>query len=193
MSPDRLLRAAAAMPDMLVQIYGRLEGGWPLTVLDQADHRSIVTENGGPLIASCGRALPEAGLQIRASGEVSVRSVMVVDSFADVDGSCGLGDVGHLDTSGYLYLDGRLDRMINTGYHVYPGEIEDRIREVTGVQDARVEGRPDPRRGEKVVALVVTSRDDHDQLRRELELHLRATLAPYKVPREYAFPASLDQ
>ncbi|WP_332643555.1 class I adenylate-forming enzyme family protein [Aeromicrobium sp.] len=193
MSPDRLLRATTAMPDVLVQIYGRLEGGWPLTVLDQADHRSILAADGGLLIASCGRALPEAGLQIRASGEVVVRSDMVVDSFADVDGSCGLGDIGHLDADGYLFLDGRLDRMINTGYHVYPAEIEDRIREVAGVQSARVEGRPDPRRGEKVVALVVASRDDHERLQRELDLHLRATLAPYKVPREYEFPSSLGQ
>src|SRR5690606_4361519 len=39
--PADLERAARTFPDVLVQIYGRLEGGWPLTVLDQADHRAI--------------------------------------------------------------------------------------------------------------------------------------------------------
>lgn len=180
--PADLERAARTFPDVLVQIYGRLEGGWPLTVLDQADHRAIAAGD-RRRAGSCGRPVTE--LRLRPNGEVCVRSDMVVAEYADPDGWCSLGDLGRLD-GGYLHLEGRLDRMINTGYHVYPQEIESAIRRIPGVAEALVRGEPDGDRGTAVVAHLV-GRDGvrPDDLVEEVDSALRAAFAHYKVPRRY--------
>jgi acyl-CoA synthetase (AMP-forming)/AMP-acid ligase II len=80
---------------------------------------------------------------------------------------------------------GRLDRMINTGYHVYPQEIEETIRGLPEVRDVNVKGEPDPVRGERVVAVIATSAVDHEQLIAAVDRHVRSQLASYKVPRRY--------
>ena len=174
--------AARALPGVLVQIYGRLEGGWPLAVLDQDAHAAIAC--GDRRAESCGRPVPGVDLTIRPTGEIAVRSDMTVSEFADSDGWCGLGDTGVLEDD-FLYLTGRLDRMINTGYHVYPAEIEDVIREVPEVDAVLVKGEPDELRSERIVAILVASRADPEQLTALVDNHVRARLASYKVPRRY--------
>ncbi|WP_340537660.1 class I adenylate-forming enzyme family protein [Nocardioides sp. GXZ039] len=182
MPAERLQHVSALMPDVLVQIYGRLEGGWPLAVLDQQAHAAIA--QGDPRVTSCGQPVAGLELALRSGGEVAVRSAMVVDEFADPDGWCGLGDVGMLD-DGHLYLRGRLDRMINTGYHVYPSEIEAVIREIDEVDDVLVHGEPDPKWGERVVAVVASGEADAVALKARLDAHVRSRLAAYKAPRKY--------
>lgn len=188
MPAKRLTRVSALMPDVLVQIYGRLEGGWPLAILDQQAHAAIT--DGDPRATSCGRPVPGLELALRRGGEVAVRSDMVVKEYADPDGWCGLGDVGALE-DGYLYLRGRLDRMINTGYHVYPSEVEGVIREIDEVEDVVVHGEPDPKWGQRVVAVVAAREADPDALTARIEAHVRSRLAGYKVPRKYTVVGQL--
>jgi long-chain acyl-CoA synthetase len=67
-----------------------------------------------------------------------------------------LGDIGHVDADGYLYLTDRADDMIiSGGVNVYPQEIEAAIRSVPGVWDCAVVGVPDERFGERPVAFIV--------------------------------------
>ena len=55
-----------------------------------------------------------------------------------------------------VHLAGRLDGMINTGsYHVYPQQVEEAIRAVSGVAAVQVLGEPDPVWGEAVTAFVI--------------------------------------
>ncbi|MEP7055631.1 MAG: AMP-binding protein [Actinomycetota bacterium] len=185
MSEPELRESVRHLGDVLVQIYGRLEGGWPLTVLDQGDHRRIV-DGDADAAGSCGRPVPEAGqLMLRPTAEVCVRSSMVVREYADADGWCSLGDLGRLKGD-YLHLIGRLDRMINTGYHVYPAEIEEAIREHAGVLDAHVRGESDEQHGQVVVAYVrPASGTDPDVLVSEMRTALGTRLAKYKLPRRY--------
>lgn len=74
------------------------------------------------------------------------------------------GDVGHVDSDGYLYLTDREDDLIiSGGVNVYPQEIEKVIRAVPGVWECAVVGWPDERFGETPVAFIVAARDaDHD-------------------------------
>ncbi len=66
-----------------------------------------------------------------------------------------LGDIGHLDPDGYLYLTDRASHMIITGgVNVYPREVEDVLIEHPAVQDAAVFGIPDEEFGESVRAAV---------------------------------------
>lgn len=182
MPPERLVSAAKKLPGTLVQIYGRLEGGWPLAILDQHAHDAIA--EGDPRVRSCGRPIAASEFMLRPSGEIAVRSGMVVQQFSDSDQWCGLGDIATAD-DGFIYITGRLDRMINTGYHVYPAEIEEAIRAVPGVEDVEVKGVPDPKRGERVVAVIRAQTEHHPGLVDAVDGHLRTVLAAYKVPREY--------
>ncbi|MES9536569.1 AMP-binding protein [Actinomadura sp. NPDC000600] len=193
MAPEDLRDTALLLPDVLVQIYGRLEGGWPLTVLDQADHRAVA-EGDMSRAGSCGRPVAAAGeLRLGPSGEISVRSPMVVAEYADADGWCSLGDLGRLE-DGHLRLRGRLDRMINTGYHVYPQEIEDAVRRVPGVADVLVRGEPDERHGEIVVAHLVARGDVSPRpLVARVDAELRSRFARYKVPRRYLVTGTLPK
>ena len=66
------------------------------------------------------------------------------------------GDIGHVDAQGYLYLTDRQDDLIiSGGVNLYPQEIEAVIRDVPGVLECAVVGRPDERFGERPVAFVV--------------------------------------
>jgi len=99
-----------------------------------------------------------------------------------------LGDIGHVDEEGYLYLSDRASFMIiSGGANVYPQEIELMLSEHPGVADIAVIGVPDDDLGERPVALVLpTSFDaDHEVLRQELEAMCRERLARYKRPARF--------
>ena len=117
---------------------------------------------------------------------------MTSRDFTDADGWCSLGDVMRRDDAGYLYFQRRLDRMINTGYHVYPDEVESVLASVAGVGAALVRGEPHPRWGQMVVAYVVAdaSAESH-VLVDEVKAALSDRLARYKIPREIRVVAAL--
>lgn len=190
-----LLRCIEVFGDVLVQLYGRWEGGWPISILDGADHVRIAADPGIEIAGSAGRPIPDVEVRLRDHGggrqELCVRSPMVVRAYADPDGWFALGDLARLDDGGYLYLLGRLDGQISTGaYHVYPGEIEEALLALGPVVEARVTGEPDPAWGEIVTAYVVTSEDRTEE---QLRLALRSRLAPYKIPRRMYFVDELPR
>jgi amino acid adenylation domain-containing protein len=66
------------------------------------------------------------------------------------------GDLVRADAEGLLYYVGRRDRMIKTlGYRVSPHEIEDVLFSSGQIHEAVVVGRPDPQRGDAILACVV--------------------------------------
>jgi acyl-CoA synthetase (AMP-forming)/AMP-acid ligase II len=72
-----------------------------------------------------------------------------------IDGWLHTGDVGHLDTEGYLTLVGRSkDMIIRGGENIYPIEIEDVLTSDPTVLEAAVIGVPDDKWGETVAAYV---------------------------------------
>jgi acyl-CoA synthetase (AMP-forming)/AMP-acid ligase II len=180
--PD-LLRAIGVFGDVLFQLYGRWEGGWPISILSGADHVRIAADPTITIAGSAGQVSDAVEVKLRpvAGGtELCVRSPMVVKAYADPDGWYALGDLATIE-DGYLYLRGRLDGQISTGaYHVYPGEIEEALLAL-GLE-ARVTGVPDPKWGEVVTAHVV-GEGSPEQVRAALRAHL----APYKIPKQVHF------
>ena len=70
-----------------------------------------------------------------------------------------VGDIGHLDDDGYLYLTDRLsDMLIRAGVNVYPREIEDVLHRHPDVVDCAVFGIPHDRDGEHPMAVVEVRR-----------------------------------
>ena len=92
-----------------------------------------------------------------------------------------VGDLGHVDAEGYVYLDGRReDLIISGGVNVYPAEVERVLGEIAGVVDVAVFAAADEEWGQRVCAAVV-GEVDLDALR----AHARTHLAPAKRPKEY--------
>jgi len=94
-----------------------------------------------------------------------------------------LGDIGHVDTEGYLYLTDRASQMIITGgVNVYPREVEDVLLMHPAIQDAAVFGIPNTEFGESVRAAVELS-PDSSAAEAELIDYCRSHLAHLKCPR----------
>jgi acyl-CoA synthetase (AMP-forming)/AMP-acid ligase II len=202
--PAADLRSALdAFGPRLVQLYGRFEGGWPITVLGEREHERIAAGD-QVLAGSCGR--PVAGIDVAlqpvpggtvpggtvpggtvpggAGTQLRVRSGCVSPSFRGPDGWCDLGDLARQDGDGYVYLEGRIDGMINTGsFHVYPAEVEAAVAaEFPAALTVKVSGRPDPKWGQAVVAELSWPAGAAVPDRAEFRRLMSARLAKYKIP-----------
>jgi long-chain acyl-CoA synthetase len=91
-----------------------------------------------------------------------------------------VGDLGRLDSAGYLYLDGRReDLIISGGVNVYPAEVEDVLAALPGVRDVAVFGVDDERWGQRVCAAVVGTASPAD-----VKAWAADRLAPAKRPKD---------
>jgi acyl-CoA synthetase (AMP-forming)/AMP-acid ligase II len=146
---------------------------------------------------SCGR--PFTGVQVRIAdpgtgaelppggqGEIWLRgpSLMrgicgrVRSSVFTADGWYPTGDLGRVDSGGYLWYGGRLDDMVKVrGATVYPSEVESALRAIGAVTQAHVTDVPGPGGGVEVGAVVVTTAPLG-----EIVAALRERLSAFKVP-----------
>ena len=109
------------------------------------------------------------------------------------DGFFRTGDVGMVDTRGYVRIVGRSkDLIISGGYNVYPAEIEASINELPGVAESAVVGVPHPDFGEVGVA-VVTTRPGATVQPEAVLATLRVGLANFKIPKRCFVVAELPR
>jgi long-chain acyl-CoA synthetase len=96
------------------------------------------------------------------------------------DGAFTVGDIGHVDEDGHLYITDRAsDMVIRGGVNIYPREIEEVLHRHPAVVDCAVFGVPDERYGEALKAVVeVRSPVSID----DLQSHVRSSLADFKCP-----------
>ncbi|MEL6530855.1 MAG: acyl-CoA synthetase, partial [Pseudomonadota bacterium] len=107
-----------------------------------------------------------------------------------------LGDIGHVNEEGYLFLTDRKSHMIiSGGVNIYPQEIENLLVTHDKVMDAAVIGAPDPDFGEKVVAVVqpIDMADAGEALEAELRDFLAPNLAHIKMPKLFDFRPELPR
>ena len=101
------------------------------------------------------------------TGEVWVRGDTIIDTYVDgrspesfVEGWFRTGDLGRLDSDGYLFLVGRIKEMVNRGgENVAPAAVESVLLAHPGVAEAAVFAVPHPTLGEDVAAAVVLAQD----------------------------------
>jgi 2-aminobenzoate-CoA ligase len=106
------------------------------------------------------------------------------------------GDTYRLDEEGYFWFVARSDDMIiSSGYNIAAPEVEGALIAHPAVLECAVVGIPCPERGQKVKAFVVPTSDTAPgpDLVRALQDHVKATIAPYKYPREVEFVAALPK
>ena len=107
-----------------------------------------------------------------------------------------IGDIGHVDEDGYLYLRDRTAfTIISGGVNVYPRETEDVLVLHPHVTDAAVFGVPDPEMGQQVVAAVqlVPRATPSDALAEDIATFCRSHLARFKVPQMIHFMDQLPR
>lgn len=106
------------------------------------------------------------------------------------------GDCASVDEDGYFWFVGRADDVItSSAYRIGPFEVESALIEHPAVVEAAVVGKPDPVRSEIVKAYVVLAKgwQPTEQLKVELQNHVKHVTAPYKYPREIEFVGDLPK
>ena len=197
-------RALERLGPCLVQYFGLGEVTGCITVL-RPDQHSLDDDAPGAL--SCGAPrtamdvaiLDEAGAHAER-GEICVRGPGVFAGYFENDaanekafrqGWFHTGDLGFLDTRGFLHITGRAsDMFISGGSNIYPREVEEALLTHPAVAECAVLGLPDPRWGESGVACIVLRAPTEPA---ELLHHLEERLARYKHPRSFVFWADLPK
>ncbi len=182
------------------------------------------SEGGGTLITaaewvrrpgSVGRAWPGSQVRVldddgkdRPAGEPGTVYLQMGDATFEYHGDAEktrrsrhdrmftVGDIGHLDDDGYLYLHDRAsDVIITGGVNVYPAEIENELLIHPAVADAAVLGIPHDEWGEEIKAVVQPAPGvtPGPALTTELLTFLTARLARFKLPRTVDYTTSLPR
>lgn len=104
------------------------------------------------------------------------------------------GDWAIVNADGSLEILGRGSQCINTGGEkVFPEEVEEALRRHEAVRDVAVTGIPDPRFGERIVAVVELEDLKLEPSREALAQWVGDQLADYKVPRAFVFVDSVGR
>jgi fatty-acyl-CoA synthase len=158
--------------------------------------------------ATVGRAMPMIEIKIvdpdtgdvlppGRQGEVCCRGYSVMKGYynmpeataraIDADGWLHSGDLGVMDTDGYLAITGRhKDMIIRGGENIYPREIEEYLFGLEGISDVQVVGVPSQKYGEEVGAFIIL-KDGADVTAADVKDFCRGQIARYKIPKYVAF------
>jgi fatty-acyl-CoA synthase len=178
--------------DNVFNLYGSTEVSWA-TVATPEDLRAAPGTAGRPPRGTVVRLYDEAGQEVSQGevGRIFVGNEMTFEGYTgggnkeSIDGLLSSGDVGHFDSGGRLFIDGRDDEMIvSGGENVFPREVEDLLADHGAVVEVAVIGVEDDEFGQRLKAFVVTEAEVSEE---ELRSHIKANLASYKAPREIEF------
>ena len=203
---EHLVEAVRTFGSIFVQIFGQGEAPMAVTTLPIEEHRI----EGDPVafrrLASAGRAVTGVRVSVvdeqdhelpaGETGEIVVRGDLVMKGYWNnaeateetlKNGWLHTGDLGNLDSDGYLYItDRKKDMIISGGANVYPREVEEVIATHPAVADVAVIGVPDQKWGETVKALVVLN-ENAKATDRDIVDFCRSNMASYKKPTSVEF------
>ncbi len=186
---------------MLMNCYGSTETTSPATLMPPGQSAGQSDSVGCALPCAQIRVMDDQGRECPSGelGEIWIGGPMVIPGYwnnesatraAFAGGYWRSGDLGWMDTNGYLRVVDRIKDMINRGgYKVFTIEVENVLYEHEGVVECAVVAVPCPVLGERVNAMVYTLQHgaDLDDLKVQLGAHCAARLADYKVPERFIF------
>ncbi|MEM9621664.1 MAG: AMP-binding protein [Pseudomonadota bacterium] len=185
----------------MIEVYGATELS-PLTTALRNEQNLLEDDRA----RSCGQSIPGTDVRILDTdgqevatgeiGEVVVRGPNVMVGYWNKpeqtaavlkDGAYWTGDLGYMDSAGYVFLvDRSKDMIVTGGENVYCTEVEEILYKHPAVLEAAVYGIPDEKWGEAVHATVVP-REQHSNVDpAELVDFCREHIAGYKVPKGVA-------
>ncbi|WP_330647251.1 AMP-binding protein (plasmid) [Thioclava litoralis] len=152
LSADLRARLALRVPQArIMQFYGASETSF------------ITLDRGDAPEGSVGRAYPQVEIAVDAAGELRVKSPYLFTEYAlgsspdtcwHADGFLSIGEIGHVDAQGFVYIRGRKGRIVQVLDHlVSPEPAEARLADWLGC-DVAVVAQPDPLRGARLWAMV---------------------------------------
>ncbi|PKV90532.1 long-chain acyl-CoA synthetase [Amycolatopsis echigonensis] len=190
---------------VVTEYYAATEGGG--TVISGEDWLRKPGSVGLPWPGSTIRILDDDGNEV-PTGETGVVYMKMGDSKfeyhkdkaktekARVGDLFTLGDVGHLDEDGYLFLhDRKADMIISGGVNIYPAEIEGELVMHPNVADVAVFGIPHEDWGEEIKAVVQPAEgvEGSPELTAELLAYAETRLARFKLPKSVDYLAELPR
>ena len=181
----------------LIEAYGIIEVGLPF----------INSSNNPEKRGSVGKILSDYEVKIvnpdkDGVGEVYIKGKGMFDAYFSPwlrrrdlisKGWFKTGDLGRLDSEGFLYIAGREKNVINfTGMKIFPYEVESVLNQHPDIRESLVYGTLHPQYGELPCAKIVLKDDiktdfDINEIRKYCYKHL----AQYKVPKEFHFVSNL--
>jgi fatty-acyl-CoA synthase len=180
--------------DNVYNLYGSTEVAYA-TVATPEDLRAAPGTAGKPPRGTKIRLFDEHGKEVPQGevGRIFVGNEMAFEGYTGgggkeiIDGLYSSGDVGHIDSAGRLFIDGRDDEMIvSGGENVFPREVEDLLADHEAVEEVAVIGVDDEHFGQRLKAFVVV-RAGAEVDAGTLTAHVKAHLASFKAPREVEF------
>ncbi|MGJ8669406.1 MAG: AMP-binding protein [Oceanococcus sp.] len=174
MSVDKLKKAIALFGPIMIGGYGQTEAPASISNFRPDEHFDGSELASDERLSSVGRPNPLIRVEMMdddgqilprgETGEICVRGDLIMKGYYKqpektaetiVNGWLHTGDIGHIDSGGYLHItDRKKDMIISGGFNVYPSEVEQVIWSHPAVQDCAVIGVPDDKWGEAVKAVV---------------------------------------
>ena len=185
---------------VILTAYGLTESTGTITMCRADDDPLTISTTSGRAISDVEvRVVDQNNLEVArgTAGEIICRGYNVMPGYfenpeataqaIDEDGFLHTGDIGIMDSNGYLAITDRIkDMFIVGGFNAYPAEIENTLLTHPSIAQVAVVGQPDDRLGEVGHAFVVL-RTEHTVSEQELIEWSRQCMANYKVPRHITF------
>lgn len=205
MPESRLLEILEVLPDLwFADAYGLTETVSSDTFLPKESMFAKLGSVGLPILHQELRIADESGLSLPPDtvGEVLVRGPKVFSGYwrdpaateaAFIDGWFRTGDLGRLDSDGFLFIEDRKkDMIVSGGENIASPEVERALYEHPAIVEAAVIGHPDARWGEVPHAFIVL-REGNRVTDADVIEFCRERLARFKVPRYVSFVDALPR
>ncbi len=169
------------------------------------EHEVRPGATGRPVAGYEARILDDEGREVPPGtiGRLAVRGPTGCRYLADdrqrkyvQDGWNVTGDTYVMDADGYFWYQARSDDMIiSAGYNIAGPEVEAALLTHPAVAECGVVGAPDDERGQIVTAFVILAGNTAGDagLTKQLQEHVKATIAPYKYPRAIVYVTDLPK
>jgi fatty-acyl-CoA synthase len=200
LSVDLVKRSLKAFGPVVYNMYGSTEIAYA-TIATPKDLSEEPGSVGKVVRGVVVKVLDDDGEEVKAgdTGRIFVGNAAQFEGYTggetkeQVKGLMSSGDVGHFDSKGRLFIDGRDDEMIvSGGENVFPAEVEDLLAGHEAIEEAAVIGVDDEKFGQRLKAFVVV-RGGQDLSEDEVKGYVKDNLARYKVPREIVFMDELPR
>ncbi|TLF81280.1 AMP-binding protein [Nocardia cyriacigeorgica] len=193
LAPSLGNRAIEVFGPVIYNFYGCTETG-TATIATPEDWIAAPGTVGKPPVGIGVALYGEDGTRLDRPGQVGTVYVGNTIAFAGysgggskktIDGLMSTGDLGHFDSDGRLFIDGRDDDMIvSGGENVFPGEIEDLLYAHPAIAEAAVIGVEDEEFGQRLAAFIVRSGELDEA---GVRAYVKSRSARFKVPRDVVF------